>query len=207
MTSSMMLLSFQSVCDCLDMLRFLPRFQLKEKGYQKFRHKINGKLKSKEILEFSTPAADTLCTLNVPVCVPVPLPENAGRGWGSPGTAGATIDMEHAETVSSSLGAPRSPVPAIRQNAEIILNKSLRARVVVVVSAMGDTTDQLLSLARRVHPDPPVREQDMLVSVARGSASPCRDGSPPEGQGCDQFHGSQSGIITSQSIRKPAFWM
>jgi len=30
---------------------------------------------------------------------------------------------------------------------------------------MGDTTDQLLSLARRVHPDPPVREQDMLVSV------------------------------------------
>ena len=38
-------------------------------------------------------------------------------------------------------------------------------RLVVVVSAMGKTTDELLGLARSVHPDPPRRELDMLVSV------------------------------------------
>src|SRR5579863_1721463 len=49
--------------------------------------------------------------------------------------------------------------------ADIILSKSQHSCVIVVVSAMGDTTDQLLSLARRVHPNPPLREQDMLISV------------------------------------------
>src|SRR5580704_11648435 len=37
--------------------------------------------------------------------------------------------------------------------------------VVVVVSAMGKTTDELLSLAKRVALDPPRRELDMLVST------------------------------------------
>ncbi len=37
--------------------------------------------------------------------------------------------------------------------------------VVVVVSAMGKTTDELLALAKRVASDPPRRELDMLVST------------------------------------------
>jgi aspartate kinase len=37
--------------------------------------------------------------------------------------------------------------------------------VVVVVSAMGDTTDELLELARRVSESPSRRELDMLLSV------------------------------------------
>ena len=37
--------------------------------------------------------------------------------------------------------------------------------VVAVVSAMGDTTDELLSLARQMSDDPPKRELDMLLSV------------------------------------------
>ncbi|MDQ3575388.1 MAG: aspartate kinase, partial [Actinomycetota bacterium] len=37
--------------------------------------------------------------------------------------------------------------------------------VVVVVSAMGRTTDDLLDLAKRVAPDPPARELDMLISA------------------------------------------
>src|SRR6476660_2198316 len=36
--------------------------------------------------------------------------------------------------------------------------------VVVVVSAMGDTTDELLQLARKVSADPPRRELDMLLT-------------------------------------------
>lgn len=38
-------------------------------------------------------------------------------------------------------------------------------RVVVVVSAMGDTTDELIKLARQVTESPPEREMDMLLST------------------------------------------
>ena len=37
--------------------------------------------------------------------------------------------------------------------------------VVVVVSAMGDTTDELLDLAHEVSPLPPGRELDMLLTA------------------------------------------
>ncbi len=37
-------------------------------------------------------------------------------------------------------------------------------RVVVVVSAMGDTTDDLIALAKQVHADPREREMDMLMA-------------------------------------------
>src|SRR5881396_1776306 len=39
------------------------------------------------------------------------------------------------------------------------------SRVVAVLSAMGDTTDELLDLAREVSPAPHERELDLLVSV------------------------------------------
>ncbi len=82
--------------------------------------------------------------------------------------------------------------------AEIILKKSELYRVVVVVSAMGDTTDQLLSLARQVHPNPPPREQDMLVSVGeRISIALLAMALNLKSQEAISFTGSQSGIITS----------
>ncbi|MEM7181558.1 MAG: aspartate kinase [Spirochaetota bacterium] len=37
-------------------------------------------------------------------------------------------------------------------------------KVVVVVSAMGKTTDELVKLSRQIHPDPPKREMDVLLS-------------------------------------------
>lgn len=82
--------------------------------------------------------------------------------------------------------------------AEIILKKSERFRVVVVVSAMGDTTDQLLALARRVHPHPPPREQDMLISVGeRISISLLAMALHRLEKEAISFTGSQSGIMTS----------
>jgi aspartate kinase len=39
------------------------------------------------------------------------------------------------------------------------------AHVAVVVSARGHTTDELIELARKVHPNPPGRELDMLVAT------------------------------------------
>jgi aspartate kinase len=82
--------------------------------------------------------------------------------------------------------------------ADIILNKSKDAHIVVVVSAMGDTTDQLLALARRVHPEPPPREQDMLISVGeRISIALLAMALQLKGQEAISFTGSQSGIITT----------
>jgi aspartate kinase len=82
--------------------------------------------------------------------------------------------------------------------AEIILKKSDSFRVIVVVSAMGDTTDQLLSLAKQVHPCPPPREQDMLVSVGeRISISLLAMALHHKNKEAISFTGSQSGIITS----------
>ena len=43
--------------------------------------------------------------------------------------------------------------------------KRLGHDVVVVVSAMGDTTDELLALAKQVGPDPERRELDMLLTA------------------------------------------
>ena len=45
-------------------------------------------------------------------------------------------------------------------------------RVVVVVSAMGKTTDELLQLARLVTPEPPRRELDMLLSTGEQNLDP-----------------------------------
>ena len=54
----------------------------------------------------------------------------------------------------------------IRRVAERIVETKRQGNdVVVVVSAMGDTTDELLDLARQVAPSPPPRELDMLLTA------------------------------------------
>lgn len=71
-------------------------------------------------------------------------------------------------------------------------------RIAVVVSAMGNTTNELLALAKKVHPNPPHREQDMLVSVGeRISISLLAMALDLKGKEAISFTGSQSGIITS----------
>ena len=47
----------------------------------------------------------------------------------------------------------------------IVATKKAGNDVVVVVSAMGDTTDELLDLAQQVSPLPPARELDMLLTA------------------------------------------
>jgi aspartate kinase len=83
--------------------------------------------------------------------------------------------------------------------AEIIVRRRQHyPRIVVVVSAMGDTTNQLLDLAKKVHPFPPRREQDMLISVGeRISIALLAMALALKGVEAISYTGSQSGIITS----------
>jgi len=71
-------------------------------------------------------------------------------------------------------------------------------RVVVVVSAMGKTTDGLLAQARQVDPSPPRRELDMLVSTGeRVSMALLSIAIQKRGAESISFTGSQAGIITT----------
>jgi len=70
-------------------------------------------------------------------------------------------------------------------------------RIVVVVSAMGNTTDQLIALAKQVNPSPPQREYDMLVTVGeRISIALLAMALAGKNQEALSYTGSQSGIIT-----------
>jgi len=70
--------------------------------------------------------------------------------------------------------------------------------VVVVVSAMGDTTDELLSLAKQVSANPDRRELDMLLTTGERISMALLSIAIRElGGDAISFTGSQSGIITN----------
>ena len=72
--------------------------------------------------------------------------------------------------------------------------------VVVVVSAMGDTTDNLLDLAQQVTPLPPPRELDMLLTAGeRISMALLAMAIANLGASARSFTGSQAGVITDSS--------
>jgi aspartate kinase len=69
--------------------------------------------------------------------------------------------------------------------------------VVVVVSAMGDTTDELIDLAQQVSPLPPGRELDMLLTAGeRISMALLAMAISDLGVEARSFTGSQAGVIT-----------
>lgn len=98
-------------------------------------------------------------------------------------------------------GASVSKTESFLKIADIVIEKSkLHPEIAVVVSAMGNTTDQLLDLARQVHPNPPRREQDMLVSVGeRISISLLAMALAAKNKEAVSFTGSQSGIVTCEN--------
>jgi aspartate kinase len=70
--------------------------------------------------------------------------------------------------------------------------------VCVVVSAMGDTTDELLAMAKQVSPNPERRELDMLLSAGERISMALLSLAIRElGGDAISFTGSQSGIITN----------
>lgn len=84
--------------------------------------------------------------------------------------------------------------------AKIVETRRKGFGVVVVVSAMGNSTDDLLRLAREVSPSPPKRELDMLLSAGeRISMSLMSTAIADLGEQAISFTGSQCGIVTTDS--------
>lgn len=81
---------------------------------------------------------------------------------------------------------------------KVAATRATGAQVVVVVSAMGKTTDELLALAHAVDECPPRRELDMLLSTGERITMALLS-MALQRRGCDaiSFTGSQSGIITN----------
>ena len=95
-------------------------------------------------------------------------------------------------------GSSVADAERIKRVAErIVATKKAGHDVCVVVSAMGDTTDELLDLAQQVSPLPPGRELDMLLtSGERISMALLAMAIGSLGLSAQSFTGSQAGVIT-----------
>jgi aspartate kinase len=95
-------------------------------------------------------------------------------------------------------GTSVADAPRIRHVADrVVATRQAGHDVVVVVSAMGDTTDDLVALARRVSGNPPPRELDMLLTAGeRISMALLAMAIADLGVTAKSFTGSQAGIIT-----------
>lgn len=79
----------------------------------------------------------------------------------------------------------------------IVETKRAGHDVCVVVSAMGDSTDDLIDLANKVSPEPPARELDMLLTAGeRISMAVLAMAIADLGMEARSFTGSQAGVIT-----------
>ena len=87
-----------------------------------------------------------------------------------------------------------------RVAARIVASKRDGNQVVVVVSAMGDTTDELIDLANQVTPIPNGRELDMLLTAGeRISMALLAMAIGNLGNEARSFTGSQAGVITTSA--------
>ncbi|MFJ3881353.1 aspartate kinase [Streptomyces sp. NPDC090077] len=85
----------------------------------------------------------------------------------------------------------------------IVDTKKNGHQVVVVVSAMGDTTDELIDLAEQVSPMPAGREFDMLLTAGeRISMALLAMAIKNLGHEAQSFTGSQAGVITDSVHNK-----
>ena len=97
-------------------------------------------------------------------------------------------------------GSSLESAERIRRVAErIVATKKQGHDVVVVCSAMGDTTDELLDLAAQVNPVPPAREMDMLLTAGeRISNALVAMAIASFGAEAQSFTGSQAGVLTTE---------
>ena len=89
------------------------------------------------------------------------------------GTDSALTDTSRRCIVQKFGGSSVASAELIQRVARrIAATHAKRGRVVAVVSAMGDSTDELISLAHKVNPAPPSREMDQLLSTGETITAP-----------------------------------
>ena len=94
-------------------------------------------------------------------------------------------------------GSSVADLDRLRQVARRVVERAATRPVVVVVSAMGKTTNELLALARALVDPPPARELDMLLSTGeRASMTLLAIAISALGRQAISLTGSQCGIIT-----------
>ncbi|PIE97279.1 MAG: aspartate kinase, partial [Propionibacterium sp.] len=92
---------------------------------------------------------------------------------------------------------------ANRPNIKRVARRIARAKadgheVIIVISAMGDTTDELMDLALQISPQPQSRELDMLLTTGeRQSAALLAMALADLGVEAVSYTGSQAGILTT----------
>ncbi len=96
-------------------------------------------------------------------------------------------------------GSSVADVERIKRVAErIVATKRAGNDVVVVVSAMGDTTDELIDQAKQIAPVPSGREFDMLLTAGeRISMALLAMAINSLGYNAESFTGSQAGVLTT----------
>src|SRR5947209_11301609 len=84
-----------------------------------------------------------------------------------------------------------------------IRTKQAGNQVLVVVSARGDKTDELIDLARQINEQPPAREMDMLLATGeQESIALLAMAIHTLGEKAISFTGTQVGIITDRTHGK-----
>jgi aspartate kinase len=101
-------------------------------------------------------------------------------------------------------GSSVANVERIKAVAQRILEtKTKHNDIVVVVSALGDTTDELEALAFQLNPNPPAREMDMLMSTGEQiSCALLAMAIKYQGHDAISFTGGQVGIRTDSTYSK-----
>lgn len=101
-------------------------------------------------------------------------------------------------------GSSVADAAGVKRVAQRIINTRKAGNdVVVVVSAMGDSTDELIDLANQVSPLPPARELDMLLTAGeRISMAVLAMAIQTLGHEARSFTGSQAGVITDAAHGK-----
>ncbi|MDD5438563.1 MAG: aspartate kinase [Candidatus Omnitrophica bacterium] len=85
----------------------------------------------------------------------------------------------------------------------VVKTKKNGYKVVVVVSALGDTTDELIALANRITDEPPERELDMLMATGEQVSSALLAMAIQKiGEEAISFTGAQVGIMTDRAHTK-----
>ncbi len=100
-------------------------------------------------------------------------------------------------------GSSVADATRIKNVARRVVETAAENPVVVVVSALGDTTDELVKLAKEINPNPPDREMDMLLSTGEQiSIALLAMAIHALGREAISLTGQQVGIITDSAHTK-----